>query len=100
MDANEFKPQGDSEWLKEFGLALEDRVDCDRCHENPAMVWTVVKCCNSALLLCNDCKENIYHGLVQKVSDNETVECSWCHKQNNPRGWMKRFQPLALDTPV
>ena len=96
---SENEPQGNTEWLQEFNLALEDRVPCDSedC-PNDAIYFTRVGCCNAVLLACRGCMINAGKVVQHMVMRRKAITCSGCGKQCNPMNWMSQPQKLALDT--
>lgn len=92
---DENKPQGNSEWLETYNLALEDRVQCDseEC-ENPATVFVQVKCCGAVMLSCEACMRKAQRLVVWMVHNRRIIQCEGCGTKNHPAQWMGEVQKL------
>lgn len=87
--SEENKPQGDSDWLKEFNLALQDIVDCDTIGcEFPATHYAKVKCCGAVSICCEDCMEKSLRAVLAMIQTQQRITCKYCHRTNDPQGWV------------
>lgn len=89
------KTQGNSDWLKAYGLALEDRVPCDSedCDGN-AGYYSQVSCCGAVLLACTACMKQAGKTVIWMLHHNKEIVCDACGKRNNPKGWMSAPEKL------
>lgn len=94
----ENKPQGNTEWLKTYGLSLEDVVPCDTVEcTRPATHFTKRKCCGSVVLVCEECLSTSLQLLMELIQSKTVVRCEFCRKHNNPYGWLSKPEVLQLD---
>lgn len=94
--SDENRTQGNSEWLKTYGLALVDRVPCDtvKCDKDATM-YAQVKCCGAVVINCRSCMMNAYRALNWMMRVGETVLCHQCHTRNDPRNWLSLPKKLV-----
>jgi hypothetical protein len=93
----EFKMQGNIDWLDTYNLALEDKVVCDTegCN-NEAEFWTKFNCCNSVLIGCRLCVGNRVRVTTALIKQGKGIICPECSKVVNPLGWLKKPEKLSL----
>jgi len=93
------KPIGNSEWLGEFNLLLEDRVNCDSAQcLNEAVFFSKTNCCESVMLACTPCMIEAGKSLELMIKRQDGIKCSNCNKVVPARGWLSIPNRLALDT--
>ena len=83
---NEGDTQGNSEWLKEFNLALDDTVKCDSC-ANRAVWYVKVKCCDGIVFCCMTCLADAGTTIEIMIMQGRRVLCASCKEYSNPSGW-------------
>lgn len=84
-------PQGNTQWLVEEGLLLEDRVSCDTdgCPRKGTH-FTRVRCCQSVMVSCLPCLNEAFKGLLALIQQGNLVTCVRCGETNPATGWLER----------
>jgi hypothetical protein len=96
---DENKPQGNSYWLKEYGLLLEDKVPCDskNCEED-AVFYAKTSCCGVVFFACHQCMVDAAKTVELAVKKANAIECIGCKKYVPAKEWLGKPEKLALDT--
>lgn len=96
---NENEPQGTSDWLKEYGLNIEDRVSCDTIDcKNAAIYYSRVRCCGGVMLSCGPCYDKAVQFVMWMIHNDKILSCKWCHEVCTPKGWLSPPHDLLLET--
>lgn len=89
------KPQGNSEWLSTYKLALTDTVSCDTVDcKRPATHYAQVKCCNAVIIGCEKCLHGAFKVVIWMIKTGQPIKCQGCSEVCNPNGWLSRPQEL------
>lgn len=86
---DDFEPIGNSDWLKEYNLLLEDALPCDSddC-DNEATCYAQVRCCGAVLIACYACMEKAVRLTEWMINRRRVITCAGCNERNAPKGWM------------
>lgn len=95
----ENQPIGNSDWLKEFHLDLEDRVGCDsnNCDSDSTM-FVRYMCCNSINLSCELHMSQFVQRLLGMNERGIFAKCPNCKRHVPPLRLIFKPESLALDT--
>jgi hypothetical protein len=86
---DEFKPQGNSDWVKSSGLLLEDEVGCDAVGCRNQATWHFkASCCGTVFLMCLGCTERIFQMLTAMAENSTHLYCKHCSKRVAMAGWL------------
>jgi hypothetical protein len=97
MLPDENKIQGNIEWLKTYGLDLEDVVSCDTVGcVRPATHYARVGCCGAVIIGCEPCLHDAYRTVLYMIKEHKAITCQGCGKHNRPEGWLSKPEKLSL----
>lgn len=99
MHPDEFRPQGNSDWLETYNLNLKDVVLCDIEDCNlEAVAYFQMRCCNTVLIYCQGCLDSQLRFIIKMFKQKRRVSCSDCKQSMSAEGCITKPQPLKLQT--
>lgn len=88
-------PVGDSEWLKSYDLALEDKVACDtKACPREGAVFNKVNCCGNVGIFCRPCMVVRIRSALDALKAGREVRCGNCNKVSSPSNWLTKPQEI------